>query len=185
MSRLLNWAEKNMRSRVIQGIAVIVSGFMLLGSVWYWGQMLRRVVASSYLKVAVSSVRSQLKETPGAEGKERIASTYADFFYRKHAEIRERHGYWKTLHKTYHLLAQAAIYQGRSADAVTLLKKSANHHPYYANAYKMMSKVWGILGENRQAKACNDVYRGIMAAKPAADIDGMIGLCTGEQSTIE
>jgi len=178
--------RKGMQSGVIQGIAVIVSGFMMLGSAWYWGQMLRKEVASTYLKVAVRSVRSQIKKTPSTAGKERIASTYADFFCQKHSEIRKRPGYWKTLHKTYHLLAQAAIYQGRPvADVIAMLEKSVNYHPYYANAYKMMSEVWGIFGENRQARACDDVYRGIMAAKPAADIDVMIGLCMGEKLPIE
>jgi hypothetical protein len=178
--------KKGMRSGVIQVIAVIVSGFMMVGSAWYWGQMLRKEMASTYLKVAVRSVRSQIKKTPSIAQKKRIASTYAGFFYQKHSEIRERPGYWKTLHKTYHLLAQAAIYQGRpAADVIALLEKSVNYHPYYANAYKMMSQVWGIFGKNRQVKACDDVYRGIMAAKPAADIDSMIGLCIGEKLPIE
>ena len=178
--------RKGMRSGVIQVIAVIVSGFMMLGSAWYWGQMLRKEAASTYLKVAVRSVYSQIKKTPSIAGKERIASTYADFFYQKHSEICERPGYWKTLHKTYYSLAQAAICQGRpAADVIALLEKSVNYHPYYANAYKMMSEVWGIFGENRQVRACDDVYRGIMAAKPAADIDAMIGLCMGEKLPIE
>jgi two-component SAPR family response regulator len=177
--------RKGMRSGVIQGIAVIVSGFMMLGSAWYWGQMLRREVASTYLKVAVRSVHSQIKKTRGIAERERIISTYANLFDQKHSEIRERPGCWKTLHKTYLLLAQVAIYQGKPADAIALLEKSVSYHPYCANAYKMMSGVRGIFGENRRARACDDVYQGIMAAKPAADIDAMIGLCMGEKSPIE
>jgi len=138
---------------------------------WYFGSMVRKEAAAGHLEAVVTRVADRLGRTEGAGLKERLATAYAPLLHQVSSGVVSRPGYWKTIYKTHHYLASAALYQGRPADAIEYLRAALRVHPYYLNGYEMLGNVWRVLGRQAESRACGEVAARIMAVqKPGPEV---------------
>ncbi len=165
--------------RFFRYITVSVSVAFAMTSIWYWVNALGKQMLSIQLQSVVNSLDLKLRKANGDVEKERLATAYSPYFFQLSSELQDSPGYWKAIYKMYHNLGRAAIYQGRPADAVTYLNESLRYHPYYSNAYHMLSKVWFLLRQDEYGRACEDVYRKIMTAKRPSN--SMMHVCRGHK----
>jgi len=87
-------------------------------------------------------------------------------------------GYWPDIYKTWQIMAAFSMAKGRDKQADYDLRMCLHFHPFYPNAYLMLSGFNSRRGYRQRAAACMAAYNGLMQKGMARYSDMLV--CTGK-----
>ena len=147
---------------------------ILFGQIHYAVDLLKRSSSAAELGVLLKFFRQGVDELEDRAKKKAMRIFLMEEIKKVRSEFMSGLSYWKDIYGSYFDVGVSYLYESRPLLAVRAFKQSLNYHPFYMNAYHLLSLIYqkdSIIRDKRRARLCESVYKNILENKPSKKPD--------------